>query len=201
VAIITRVGNGDEKDDDKKKKGAGGLVLLAVAAGIGGYALAGGGDGPTAGRISVAKQHARQGDYPQAMRDIGLTPGAHRNGGSARCETVSRGKVQAYFRQNPCRSLRRMRFTVSDGDGHPIAISIAWVTMPTASQAAELKRVEDSPGAGDIEPLTGSRPSGEHYGSRRAGTLLVIAQADGNSDGGVLDAVADILRELPLSAG
>lgn len=82
-------------------------------------------------------------------------------------------------------------------------MSVAWVRMPNSVSAQQLKRLIDSDGTGNVLPVVGSggvRFIGEHYSSRRAGSLIVIAEAaagSGRSGTAMLDGVAEIAAEFP----
>ena len=65
-------------------------------------------------------------------------------------------------------------------------VAVAWVDMPNEAQAAELKRLVDRHGTGNITELNRERGgrhrdvrfTGEHYASNRSDNTVINAQAE-----------------------
>ena len=82
-----------------------------------------------------------------------------------------------------------------------------WVTMPSRSDAAGLKRVEDEYATGDLIPVGtrllgygGLRFTAEHYDSRQNGKQLVVVEtepASGNPTNESLNDIASVAKHLP----
>ncbi|MFC4005263.1 hypothetical protein ACFS2C_26330 [Prauserella oleivorans] len=116
---------------------------------------------------------------------------------AAECVTWSYGQVREFFAANPCRGLTRRLVVVADEAGNHIAVSIAWVRMPRANQARELRDLVDTQGTGSVTALgaAGARIgngafTGEAYTSdlTRRGRLVISEAAllDGEPDSGTL---------------
>jgi hypothetical protein len=100
------------------------------------------------------------------------------------CVAHSYGKVREFFREQPCTALYRASFEVRDRRGAVVLVAIAWVEMPDARSASEYHELVDIHGTGNVTELTRERGryqnvrfTGEHYESRRDGTIVVNAQA------------------------
>jgi hypothetical protein len=123
------------------------------------------------------------------------------------CIANSFGQVREFFLRTPCTSLDRVLFAVDDGHGDLIVVSVAWVAFRTRGDARRFKDLDDTYGTGNVSPMGGAllgladvRFTGQHYRSRRAGTTVVIAEAepaDGAQEDAVLDAVAEVAVLLP----
>ncbi len=73
---------------------------------------------------------------------------------------------------------------VRDKPGDVVLVAIAWVTMPTTAEAAELQRLMDQHGSGNITELSRQsgryrtvRFTGDFHASNREGPVVVNAQA------------------------
>jgi hypothetical protein len=139
-----------------------------------------------AGQFAASRAAMQRGQFRAAWQKMGMspTPGNVRRR-DTNCAAHAYDQVQRYLRRVPCRWMDRLLFTVEDKGGNQIAISVAWVQFTTPAQAAEFKRIDDIWGTGQIRPLPGAglglpniRLSGQHYASRRAGTLAVVAEAE-----------------------
>ncbi len=163
-------------------------------------------------RTTQARRSARNGRYDQAWLRMGLRQVARHARHDAECGTHSSGQVQdCLLLRTPCRSMQRALVVLSDEHGNTMAVSIAWVWMPDSSSARHLLRLLDTPGTGNISPLPVDvvaqgkvRFTGRHHGSRRAGSLVVVAKAapaSGRPDPAVLDGVAEVAAEFPYPVG
>jgi hypothetical protein len=98
-------------------------------------------------------------------------------------------------------------FAAVDEHGNPIAVMVAWVGFRTRGDARRFKDLDDTHGTGNITPPGGAllgiadvRFTGQHYQSRQAGAVTVIAEAEpigGTVADEVLDGVAEIAVLLP----
>lgn len=70
------------------------------------------------------------------------------------CAAHSYGRVQKFFRSHPCDALARSYIQIGQPDQGLILVAISWVAMPDATQAADYKRLADTPGAGNITELS-----------------------------------------------
>jgi hypothetical protein len=208
--------DGKKGDDDKdKKKGGGGVVLLAaLVVVLGGLGLGtkGGPDPLAKPRTSTqtdrAKQAAGSGQPEEMWRRMGLTPVRQVIEGAVPCVANATGQVRDYLRGAPCLSLHRALFLVGDGSGDLILVSVVWVRLPGPGAVAALRSIEDRGGSGDVTPIAGSRVgagdvrfAAAHYGSRPAGSSLVVAEteaAGGRPDDALLDQVAGVAAALTL---
>ncbi|MER6666223.1 hypothetical protein ABT256_16910 [Amycolatopsis japonica] len=121
-----------------------------------------------------------------------------------KCGPHSYGEVQRFFLRHPCVDLDRMLVTVDDGTGNTIDVSVAWVKMPKASEASDLKRLIDKDGTGNVllvgEVPPGSRFTGENYDSRLAKKVLVVAEsapAGGRPSETALETAVEVAVEFP----
>lgn len=202
------------------KKGAGlfvsaVVVACAVAAtggGLGGAASVGGAadsavsQGVRTGKAN-SKDAARKGQQDEAWRRVGLRVTKKSIRQELDCIAHSFGQVQQFFVREPCRSLQRALLAIGDAQGNTVVVSIAWVRMPTAASAGRFKRLVDTDGTGNVSPiasevldLRGIRFTGQHYDSRSATALVVVAEAapgGGQPEAEVLDAAAEIAAEFP----
>jgi hypothetical protein len=197
------------------RKGGSGAAVAVVLAGA--VAVAGGGiGGPPSGggtgaslrvRTTSAKNAARNGQYNEAWRRMGLKAGKKFVRRELRCAVPSYGQVREFFVRTPCRALRRTLLAASDSRGNTVVVAIAWVRMPTAAGAVRLRGLADADGTGNVSPigsevlgLTGVRFTGQHYASRRAGSWVVIAETApgrGQPDPELLDSIAQVAAEYP----
>lgn len=193
-------------------------VVVASSGGVIGGGAVGGSmasemlDSPAAvkeikGRVNSAKNEASKGNRDQAWERMRLRKAKREVRREIRCSARSFGEVRSFFLRSPCRSLRRALLVLDDGHGNSSLLSIAWVRMSVSRRAAELKKLDDRDGTGDIaapaDPLLKSRGvefTGKHYQSRRKGSLFVRAEAvplQGHSSSTVLDGVPEVAVELP----
>jgi hypothetical protein len=184
------------------KKGGGGLFFAAAALALvlanvddDGTDSTGGSGGAVAnapavdafaGRFAASRQAMQRGEARVAWSQLGMSPmpGNERRR-DTNCAAHAFGQVRQYLRRVPCRWMDRLLFTLEDKGGNTIAIAVAWVQFDTPAQAREFKRIDDIWGTGQIRPLPGAslglpniRLSGQHYASRRVGTLSVVAEAE-----------------------
>jgi hypothetical protein len=200
------------------KKSKSGAVVAITAAGVvalgGGAATGGAGAAVSAGsstgsgaahairvRAKSSKDSARKGRHDEAWRRMSWKSVKRLAKQELRCGPWSYGEVQQFFLRNPCRSLDRMLVQVTDDDGNKLAVMVAWVRMPKPAAAQRLRHLADTYGTGCVTPLPGApKPTGQHYKSRRAGALVVVAEAEpvsGRPPDEALNAATDIAVQFP----
>ncbi|WP_233598756.1 hypothetical protein [Amycolatopsis sp. WAC 01375] len=171
----------------KYKYGAGALatagVVVAATSGIGGgtaASLDSAASQALKGKSS-SKKSAQKGRHSEAWQRLGWRQLKRTAKRELKCGPHSFGEVQRFFLRHPCVDLDRMAITVDDGAGNTIIVSVAWVKMPVASEASDLKRLVDRDDTGNValfgEVRHGSRFTGENYDSRLAKKLVVIAES------------------------
>lgn len=190
------------------------LLTLTVIGGVGvsGASAAGGAVESVVGqsiqtRITSSSNAARRGQYREAWRRMGLRAISREINRELQCAVHSYGQVQQFFLRTPCRSLQRTLLVIGDADGDTAVVSIAWVRMHNASRAARLQQLVDTDGTGNVSPIgsaileaRGIQFTGEHYASRRTGSLVVIAEAapeSGQPDTEVLDGAVQVAVLFP----
>jgi hypothetical protein len=149
---------------------------------------------------------ARAGQYDEAWQHLQLRPVKRYAKPERGCARYSSGQVRQFFARTPCRSLERALLVVGT-DADSIAISVAWVQMPTTSTAARLKQTLDQGGPAGIHPVSGRtlklgdiRFTRRHYSSQQSETMVVIAEAEpirGHPAATLLDAAAEVAVALP----
>lgn len=170
------------------------LVVVALASAGGGPAAVVGGTATGSG-VSVSADvsirtngKARDRSSRSVVRRlerVGLRVRPRLEIGDDDCAEHSYGAVQRWFREHPCTALYRALLEVRDRRGGLVLVAVAWVDMPDAAEAAELKRLVDRHGTGNVTELNRERGpyrdvrfTGEHYASRREGATVVNAQAE-----------------------
>lgn len=194
-----------------------GVLIAAVAMAI---ALANtdddGGDGTSgagapavdafAAQFAASREAMLRGEATVAWSRLGMRAAPGNTGRrDTDCGAHAFGQVGQYLRRVPCRWMDRLLFTVEDKGGNTIAIAVAWVRFGTSAQAAEFKRIDDTWGTGQVRPLPGAplglpdiRLSGQHYASRQAGSLVVVAEAEEAAAGQLSDAFLDNLAHVAV---
>lgn len=156
---------------------------------------------------SKSRDAAKRGNETEAWKRMGLKKLRQEVKRILQCPAQSYGQVQEFFVEHPCDKLHQRLFPLEDGHGNVLAVSVMWVTMPSSDEAAELKKVEDVHGTGDVMPV-GTQAlgfgdfhfTGKHYESRRNGSLVVIAETEavsGHPSEQLLDGVATVADVLP----
>lgn len=201
---------------------AGAVAAIAIASAGGGF---GAGIGATAGssgggtvaesvasrniatRKANGKRAASRGNADEAWRRMGLRGVKRAAKRDLECVVNSFGQIREFFLRTPCTSLDRALFAVVDERGVLVVVSVAWVGFRTRGDARRFKELDDVHGTGNVSPLGGAflgladvRFTGQHYHSRRAGAMTVIAEAepvDGVVEDVVLDSVAEVAVLLP----
>ncbi len=202
-----------------KKGAAGGAAAAVVAAGL--IAVGGGVGG--AGSVGAAADSsitqavkaetqssetaARDGQETEAWRRLGLKELKKVAKNDLECALQSNGQVREFLLRTPCLSLAGVVLAIGDPNSNLVAVSVAWVRMRSADSAVRLKKLEDTFGTGDVTPIAaevlqlgGVRFTAAHYGSRRAGALVEIAEVEpirGQTPAVLLDAAAQVAKELP----
>lgn len=200
---------------------AGAVVAIAIASAGGGISVGGGVSGGSSGgtaaesvagrnmaaRKANGKRAARQGNAGEAWSRMGLRGLNQAVKRDLECVLNSFGRIREFFLHTPCMSLDRALFAVADEHGDIIVVSVAWVGFRTRADARRFKELDDVHGTGNVSPLGGAvlgvadvRFTGQHYASRHAGTMTVIAEAeplDGAAAEEVLDGIAEVAVLLP----
>ncbi len=83
------------------------------------------------------------------------------------CAANSYGEVRDYFSGHPCQGVQRAWYEVSDDEDNAAVLSVAWVEMPEAEAANDLKRLVDRPGTGNVNEL--SKEDGPYQELRYSG--------------------------------
>lgn len=101
------------------------------------------------------------------------------------CAANSYGEVRDYFSGHPCQGVKRAWYEVSDDEDNAAVLSVAWVEMPDAEAANDLKRLVDRPGTGNVTELSKAdgpyqdvRYSGWYYRSDVDGATFRSVQAE-----------------------
>jgi hypothetical protein len=191
-------------DGTWRKRGGGiviaGVVALGAAFGVGSGTLgassgaaagsgessissgSGGGGARTArGTRGKARDRSSASAVQRLVRS-GLQVRERQTDARSDCAAHSYGQVQAFFRAHPCEALFRTLLEVRDGRGAVALVAVAWVDMPDAEQARQLKALMDRPGTGNLTELSreggGRRFTGQYYASNREDTTVVNVQAE-----------------------
>ncbi|MDQ0382213.1 hypothetical protein [Amycolatopsis thermophila] len=201
---------GEDRPKQGRAAAVAAVVVGALAAGGAGLTSGGGAavdSAPSVQGKTASKDAARKGQRQQAWSRLGLRAVKQTVRAELTCTAHAYGEVQRFFATHPCRKLDRLLLALGDTRGNTVVLSIAWVRMPTSGAAAELKNLADTDGTGNVEPLaataldlTGVRFTGDHYGSRRSGSLVVIAEAapaGGHPDAATMDDAAEVAAEFP----
>lgn len=179
-------------DDDGDSGGGSGAATPAVDA--------------FAAQFAASREAMLRGEATVAWSRLGMRAAPGNTGRrDTDCGAHAFGQVGQYLRRVPCRWMDRLLFTVDDKGGNTIAIAVAWVRFGTPAQAAEFKRIDDTWGTGQIRPLPGAplgladiRLSGQHYASRQAGSLVVVAEAEEAAAGQLSDSFLDNLAHVAV---
>ncbi len=154
-----------------------------------------------------SKRSASRGNATEAYQRLGMRGVRRAVEQNLDCIVSSFGQVREFFLRTPCRSLDRALFAMTDEQGDPIVVMVAWVGFRSRADARRFKDLDDVHGTGNISPPGGAllgvadvRFTGQHYQSRRAGAVAVIAEAEplaGPVEDAMLDAVAEVAVLLP----
>lgn len=188
-----------------------GLVVAAnggdVTASVGAALDTASASAPSETQVARGKAAAQEGDADEAESRLRLKRLKRKAEHELRCAVQSFGEVQEFFLRHPCTKLDQWLFLWSDPQGNLIVGSVVWVRMPSKSSAADLRRIEDRYGSGDITPLTtdvlefgGIHFTGKHYKSRQDGSLVVVAETEplrGSPSAAFLKDTADVFDVLP----
>ncbi|MFC5286180.1 hypothetical protein ACFPM7_03885 [Actinokineospora guangxiensis] len=157
-------------------------------------------------KVDAGKAAARTGNRAKTWKNMGLRQLRSRAHNAVDCFGNSYGDVHRFFATNPCRSLNRALFVLSEGSD-TIVLSVSWVRMPNAAAAERLQTLADRHGTGNVSPIalsllqvSGVGFTGHNYGSRRLGPLVVIAETEpvtGSPDPAFLDGIAEAAALLP----
>lgn len=121
------------------------------------------------------------------------------------CAAHSYGRVQDFLATHPCRSVQRALYFGADPGG-PVVVAVATVEMESEADAAELQKLADTNGTGNVADLLregvtfdGAPPrlSDASYASRRHGpTLVIVEAAAASGPARPLDSLAEDALEL-----
>jgi hypothetical protein len=219
------VPGGDDQPRDArgrwtKGKTAGGAVTAALVAGV--LAAANGADvttsvgtaldtaasqGSADAATTSSREAAKKGNEKEAWQRMALRQLDRQVRHDLRCAVQSFGQVQQFFVTHPCDKLDEIVYAFRDAKGDDVVGTVMWVTMPSADAAAQLKKVEDVYGSGDITPfvtevlgVAGIKFTGQHYRARLDGPLFVISETEplhGRASDEELLEVATVLDVLP----
>jgi hypothetical protein len=178
-------------DGTWRKRGGGifiaGVVALGAAFGVGsgtfgassGATAGSGGSSISSGSGSAQTARGTRGkardrssaSAVQRLTRSGLKVRERQTDARSDCAAHSYGQVEVFFRAHPCEALFRTLLEVRDGRGAVALVAVAWVDMPDAEQARQLKALMDRPGTGNITELSreggGRRFTGHYYVSNR----------------------------------
>ncbi|MEU3621180.1 hypothetical protein BS329_07440 [Amycolatopsis coloradensis] len=183
-------------------------VAVAAGAGLGGGSAASldSAAGQALKSKTSSKKSAQKGRQSEAWQRLGWRQLKKTAKRELNCGPHSFGEVQRFFLRHPCTDLDRMIVTVDDGAGNSITVSVAWVKMPKANEAGELKRLVDKDDTGNVallgEVQHGERFTGEDYDSRLDGKLVVIAESarvTGRPSEATLETAVEVAVEFPAS--
>ncbi|WP_086820683.1 hypothetical protein [Allokutzneria sp. NRRL B-24872] len=215
-----RIGGAGGGSDPGTKKSP--VVVAMAAAGalvVGGGGIGAGGalSGSTAAESAALRnisskkadgtKAAQSGNAQQAWRRMGLRELKKHAKSDLNCVINSFGEIRGFLIRTPCTSLERRLFAVGDDEGNAAVVSVAWVRFHTRGHAESFERLHKVHGNGDITPLASSllgmagvRFTADHYGSRRSGSTVTIAEAEcakGKVDGEALKVIAEVSSYLP----
>ena len=121
----------------------------------------------------------------QRLTDAGFTVTDAGSTVGGNCTAQSYGQVHDYFATHACRNVSRASATVTDAAGNRAVLAFAEVEMPDAASAADLRRIVDVYGTGNVTELsTQSGPhqgvayTGRYYSSSLTGTKFSDLQAE-----------------------
>jgi hypothetical protein len=154
-----------------------------------------------------SKRAASRGNADEAYRRLGMRGVRRAVEQNLDCLVHSFGQVREFFLRTPCTSLDRVLFAMTDEQGDPIVVMVAWVGFRSRADARRFKDLDDVHGTGNISAPGGAllgvadvRFTGQHYQSRRTGAVTVIAEAEpmaGPVEDTVLDTIAEVAVLLP----
>jgi hypothetical protein len=192
-------------------KGGAGAVAVGVAVALGaggGVGIGGGTAGSVSGsaRVAQSKSAAKKGRSDDAWRTLRLRKVREAAEQALDCAINSYGQVRDFFLHNPCQSLDRVLFTLSDPAGNTFVVSVSWVRMRQRGDVRQLKQLIDVDGTGSVAPLgfaalrnQGIRFTGTPFRSRPDGRVLVVAEGaavSGRPDPEFFASVVDVAAEL-----
>ncbi|HEX2300933.1 MAG TPA: hypothetical protein VHH34_20900, partial [Pseudonocardiaceae bacterium] len=121
------------------------------------------------------------------------------------CAAHSYGRVRDFLATHPCQSVQRALYLGADPGG-PVVVAVATVEMASEADAAQLQKLADTDGTGNISDLlregvtfdgAPERLSDASYASQRRGPVLVIVEAAAASGAArPLDSLAEAALEL-----
>lgn len=127
------------------------------------------------------------------------------------CAANSYAQVRSWFGQHRCDGLSRALYTTTSGNAKAL-VSVVVVTLPTAEDARQLKKLVDTDGTGNVNDLvrdgTAKIPGAPKladgdYQSRAEGTSLTIVLSaffDGHTDAATLRRISQEALELAPGA-
>jgi hypothetical protein len=190
------------------------VVVLAVAAGVA-YWLTGRGSnarpggsqhevaaGTAGGPDAADRGGPRDGSAP-ATETVGAFAFTKHHGPvrARNCAEHSYGRTHRFFTHTPCRWVSRTLYESSTPKGAVVS-SVSVVRMPSAAQAAALKRITDTDGSGNVTDLVSDginvpggpdKIRGRGYASEIHGSTVTIVESgpvDGDPDNAYLKRVS-----------
>lgn len=155
------------------------LVAVAVVSGLVWWLIRSGGDSaPPAAPTTAAENPLTSGEFSYTTVAGPDT--------STDCAGNSYGDVANWFAQHPCERVVRALYTTRSGEARAL-VSVVVVTMPSATEAQQLKLITDTEGTGNVNDLvrdgTASLPgapsvAGGEYHSESEGTEVTIVEAE-----------------------
>ncbi len=143
-----------------------------------------------------SKKSAQKGRHSEAWQRLGRRQLKKTAKRELKCGPHSFGEVQRFFLRHPCVDLDRA--------GNTIIVSVAWVKMPVASEASDLRRLVDRDDTGNValfgEVRHGSRFTGKNYDSLLARKLGVIAESAseaGRPSEATLETAVEVAVQVP----
>ncbi|MCP3804271.1 hypothetical protein NLX83_33875 [Allokutzneria sp. A3M-2-11 16] len=191
---------------------AAGALVIGSGMGAGGVSTLGSAAESAALRNISAKKAdgtkaAKSGNARQAWQRMGLRELKKHAKSELNCLLNSFGEIRGFFARTPCKSLERNIFAIGDDEGNVAVVSVVWVRFHARSHAESFEKLHKVHGNGDVKPLASSlldladiRFTAHHYGSRRNGSTVTIAEAEsakGKVGGEALDVLAEVSSYLP----
>nr|WP_208416593.1 hypothetical protein [Saccharomonospora amisosensis] len=155
-----------------------GLVAVAVVSGLVWWLIRSGGG--VSGQVAAPTE-----ENPLTSGEFSYTVVAGPQT-STDCAGNAYGDVASWFTQHPCERVVRALYTTRSGEARAL-VSVVVVTMPTATEAQQLKLITDTDGTGNVNDLvrdgTASLPgapsvAGGEYHSKSEGKEVTIVESE-----------------------
>ncbi|WP_125728327.1 hypothetical protein [Kibdelosporangium aridum] len=177
-----------------------GLVLVAVVSGMLWWLIQQSGNAPDS-TTQPTEQAQPQTKFKFVKHEQGAAPVRDSN-----CARVSYEDVKTFFEKKPCTEVVRELYTTTV-DGKKVYSSVAVVRMSNAADAAELKKLTETDGTGNVNDLVkdgrvkvnGLRSlAGGAFASKLSGNDVIIVESD--IEGGSKKADEAKLEEVSTDA-